>query len=101
MAAADVGVAMGAGAVSTVLAADAVVLAGSVGPLAAGIRSARAARAAVRRNMIGSVLYNTVAGAAAAAGLVNPLVAAVLMPLSSLWVVANALSVERGAQENR
>jgi P-type Cu2+ transporter len=59
----------------------------------------------VRRNVRRSVAYNVLAVAAAAAGLVNPLVAAILMPLSSAVVIAGALGVERGlrraeAEEN-
>jgi len=95
LAEARVGVAMGSGAASSVLAADGVVARPSVRPLVAGIRAGRAAAAAVRGNRIRSVAYNIGAVAAAALGWVNPLVAAILMPLSSLLVVAGALGVER------
>lgn len=95
LATADVGVAMGSGAASSVLVADAVVAAESLGPVVAGLRSARAARVAVRRNLRRSLLYNVVAVTAAVVGLVNPLVAAISMPLSSAMVIFGALSVER------
>jgi cation transport ATPase len=42
-------------------------------------------------NLAVSVLYNIAGGALAFAGLVNPLVAAVLMPLSGLTVLILAL----------
>jgi len=100
LAAADVGLAMGVGAASSVLVADGVVGREALGPVPAAIRVARAAERAVRLNVRRSVLYNVLAVAAASAGLVNPLVAAVLMPLSSAWVIFGALSVERAARRS-
>jgi len=98
LAAASVGVAMGTGAAGAVLAADGVVGVPSLRPLAAGLRAAGAARRTVGRSRIRSVIYNVVAVALAAVGWVNPLVAAVLMPASSLLVVAGAMSVERSVR---
>ncbi|TVQ90235.1 MAG: cadmium-translocating P-type ATPase [Deltaproteobacteria bacterium] len=95
LAAADVGLAMGAGATSSVLVADGVIAHEGLGPVPAALRVAVAARDAVRRNVRRSVIYNVLAVSAAAVGLVNPLVAALLMPLSSAWVIAGALGVER------
>lgn len=96
--AATVGLAMGTGAASSVLAADAVVAAPSLRPVLAGVRAARAAAAAVQGNLRRSLAYNAAAVTGAAAGLVNPLVAAVLMPLSSGLVLAGALGVERAVR---
>lgn len=95
LAAADVAVAMGAGAASSVLVADAVVAREGLGPVLAGLRAADAARAAVRANTVRSIVYNVLAVSAALAGLVNPLVAAVLMPFSSALVIWGASRVER------
>jgi Cu2+-exporting ATPase len=95
LAAADIGVAMGTGAASSIMTADAVLGVGSIQPLAAGVRVSRVCRDAVRANQIRSVVYNVLAVSAAAAGWVNPLVAAVLMPLSSAMVLAGAGRVER------
>lgn len=39
--------------------------------------------------------YNVLAVIAAALGLINPLIAAILMPLPSAWMVWGALSVDR------
>ncbi len=93
--AADVGVAMGTGVASSVLAAHGVLGSRSILPLVAGVEAGRACRRTVRANQIRSIAYNVSAVAAAAAGLVNPLVAAVLMPLSSTLVVVSSLRVER------
>lgn len=91
---ADVGVAMGSGAASSVLIADAVISSAALAPLLAGFRAARAAGDAIRINLRFSLGYNVVAILAAAAGLVNPLVAAILMPLSSAVVIWGAARVE-------
>lgn len=98
LAAADVGIAMATGAASSVLVADGVVSSPSTSPILAGIRAGRAAADAARSAENWSVLYNLVAMGAAAAGYVNPLVAAVLMPLSSavvLWYTARVEQVVR------
>lgn len=94
LAAAAVGVAMGTGVASTVTVADAVVARDGLGPVAAGLRAAAAARRAVRANARRSLVYNALAVSAAVAGFVNPLVAAVLMPLSSAMVAWGAARVE-------
>ena len=94
LAAADVGIAMGHGASSSVLVADGVIATESLGPLLAGRRAARAARRAIAINLRRSLVYNILAVTAAVAGLVNPLVAAVLMPLSSGLVIWGASRVE-------
>lgn len=95
LAAAHAGVAMGTGSASSILVADGVVGADSLAPLVAGIRVAREARRTIRASQARSLVYNVLAVALAAAGWVNPLVAAVLMPLSSGLVVAGAAGLER------
>jgi Cu2+-exporting ATPase len=94
LAAADVGVAMGTGAASSVLVADGVISADSLAPLLAARRAARAAARSIRANQWRSIVYNVASVGAAAAGLVNPLVAALLMPFSSLVVIWGAARVE-------
>lgn len=91
---ADVGVAMGTGVASSVLAADGVLASSSLLSIVAGVRAGRASKRSIRLNQARSIVYNVAAVTAAAFGLVNPLVAAVLMPLSSVWVVWGASRVE-------
>jgi Cu2+-exporting ATPase len=91
---ADVGIAMGTGAASSVLVADGVIAGGSLKALLAGIRAARACHHTIRVNEIRSIVYNVTAVAAAVLGFVNPLVAAVLMPLSSGVVIWSASRIE-------
>lgn len=95
LAAADVGVAMANGAASSVLVADGVISSAALAPLLAGFRAARACRTIIESNLRRSLVYNVAAVGAAAAGFVNPLVAAVLMPLSSGLVIWGAYRVER------
>jgi Cu2+-exporting ATPase len=95
LAAADVAIAMSGGSTASQLAADAVVSSDAIGPVVAGLAAARLTRRAIRGNILRSVAYNLLAVTAAAAGLVNPLVAAVLMPLSSSLVIFGAIRIER------
>ncbi|MFC1661577.1 heavy metal translocating P-type ATPase metal-binding domain-containing protein [Gemmatimonadota bacterium] len=95
LAQADVGIAMGTGAASSILVADGVVSVPSLQPLVSGFRAGAAAQRSIRLNQVRSVGYNVVAVLVAAVGLVNPLVAAILMPLSSGMVIWGASRVEK------
>jgi P-type Cu2+ transporter len=95
LAAADVGIAMASGAASSVLVADGVIASRALRPVLAGFRAARACRTIIDRNLRRSLIYNVAAVSAAAAGLINPLIAAVLMPLSSGIVIWGAFRVEQ------
>ncbi|MBX2798177.1 MAG: cadmium-translocating P-type ATPase [Myxococcales bacterium] len=92
--ASHVGLAMGSGVAATVQAADGVVTSDALGPVVAGVCGAQVVRRVVRANLARSVAYNVVAVAVALAGWVDPLVAAVLMPLSSAMVLVGGLRVE-------
>lgn len=94
LARADVGIAMATGAASTVLVADGVLASRTLTPLIAGRRAAETCVETVRMNQRRSIVYNVLAVTAAAAGLVNPLVAAVLMPLSSGMVIWGSSRIE-------
>jgi P-type E1-E2 ATPase len=98
LAQADVGVAMGTGAASSILVADGVISLPSLKPLLAGFRAGRAAQRSIRQNQIRSIGYNIAAVTFAAAGFVNPLVAAVLMPISSGYVIWGAYRVEKAVR---
>jgi Cu2+-exporting ATPase len=100
LAEADVGVAMGTGAASSLLVADGVISSDSLAPIPVAFHAARACRHAIRMNQIRSITYNITAVGAAAAGLVNPLVAAILMPLSSAVVIWGSSRVEGAVQRS-
>jgi Cu2+-exporting ATPase len=90
LALADVGVAVHGGTGLAIVAADVVLTREGVAPLVHILDGARRLRAVVRRNLAFSVFYNVGASALAVAGLVSPLVAAVMMPLSSMTVVLSS-----------
>lgn len=92
LAAADVGIAVSGGAEASLAAADIYLGRPGLDALVEVIRSARRTRRVIRRNLAVSLGYNTLAVSLAAAGLINPLLAAVLMPLSSVTVLALAMS---------
>ena len=94
LAQADVGIAMASGAASSMLVADGVISTPSLMPLLGARRAARASVRVIRRSQRRSIIYNVLAVSAAAVGLVNPLVAAVLMPLSSGMVIWGSSRVE-------
>lgn len=58
-------------------------------------------RLAIRRNLAFSAAFNVAAGTAAILGFMTPLWAAVLMPMSSLTVLAAALSAARKFDESK
>ncbi len=89
--AADVGVAVGGGATASLVAADVFLTRPGVAAVAELLGGARAVMRTVRRLLAVSLAYNAAGAAAAVAGLVTPLVAAVAMPLSSLAVVGLAI----------
>jgi P-type Cu2+ transporter len=86
---------MANGAASSVLVADGVISSAALAPLLAGFRAARACRTIIHGNLRRSLVYNVLAVGAAAAGFINPLIAAVLMPLSSGIVIYGAYRVEQ------
>lgn len=91
MAAADVAIAVHGGAEASLVAADAFITLPGVGKVLEAVEGARRTLAVIRRGIVFSLLYNVVGVALCMAGWISPLLAAVLMPLSSITVVATAL----------
>ncbi|MBL8746004.1 MAG: cation-translocating P-type ATPase, partial [Phycisphaerae bacterium] len=87
LAAATVGVAVQGGAEAAMSSADVYLSRPGLEGLVGLVERARRTTGAIRRNLAVSLLYNVLFGSLAMAGMVNPLVAAVLMPLSSLTVI--------------
>jgi Cu2+-exporting ATPase len=90
LAAADVGIAVRGGAEASLEAAAVWLRGGTLEDLVETIAGSRRAVAVIRRNLYCALGYNAVAASLAIAGLIHPLVAAILMPLSSLSVVASS-----------
>ncbi len=96
LAAADVGFAIGGGADIAVEAADVTVVGGDIARVAAGIRLSRDTMRVIRQNLFWALGYNVVAIPVAAAGRLNPMIAAAAMGMSSISVLTNSLRLQRG-----
>jgi P-type Cu2+ transporter len=90
LAAATVGIAVQGGAEAALSAADVFVTRPGVARVAELLDGARRTMRVVKRNLALSLVYNVAGVSLAMAGLLNPLVAAVLMPLSSLTVIMSS-----------
>jgi len=90
LALADVGVAVQGGSGASVQAADVVLTRPGLAPLLELCVGSRRVLRVVRRNLGFSLIYNLVGASLALVGLVGPLLAAVLMPLSSLTVIGSS-----------
>jgi Cu2+-exporting ATPase len=87
MARATVGIGVHGGAEACLAVADIYLAGGDLRALATLEASARRTLAVIRRNIAFSLAYNVVGAALAIAGVIDPLIAAILMPASSLTVV--------------
>lgn len=88
---ADVGIAVAGGAEASLAAADIFATRRGLSPIVDLVHGAARTVRLVKTNVAFSLTYNSVAAVLALMGHVHPLLAAVLMPLSSLTVVANTL----------
>ncbi|MEW6164135.1 MAG: heavy metal translocating P-type ATPase [Pseudomonadota bacterium] len=95
LAAAAVGFAIGGGADIAVEAADVTLVGGDIARVAAGIDLSRRTMAIVRQNLFWALGYNVVAIPFAAAGRLNPMIAAAAMAMSSVSVVTNSLRLQK------
>ena len=90
LAAASVGVAVHGGAEAAMGAADVFLSEQGLAPLDHLLEGAKRTLGVIRVNLWFSLAYNVAGATLAMLGLIHPIVAAVLMPLSSLTVVTNA-----------
>jgi Cu2+-exporting ATPase len=90
LSAATVGVSVHGGAEASLAAADIFLTKPGLAAVAQLVEGARRTVRVIRRNLAFSVCYNLLGAGLAVAGLINPLVAALLMPLSSVTVVTSS-----------
>jgi Cu2+-exporting ATPase len=90
LASASVGIAVHGGADVAMSTADAYLTTSGLGPVVSMIDGAHRTMRVVRRNIALSLAYNVAGVALAMTGVLNPVIAAIMMPLSSLTVVAGA-----------
>lgn len=91
LAGADLGIAMGSGTDVAIGAADVTLVRGDIESVADAVELARRTLGTIRANLVWAFGYNVVTVPLAAVGLLNPMVAAAAMSVSSLMVVANSL----------
>ncbi|MFI5323232.1 MAG: heavy metal translocating P-type ATPase [Thermodesulfobacteriota bacterium] len=87
----DVGVAIQGSVGESMKVSDAYILNNDLFTILDLIDHGRVIHETVRRNTAFSITYNVVAGAFALAGFINPLAAAVLMPLSSVLLIVSSI----------
>jgi Cu2+-exporting ATPase len=87
IAAASVGIGVHGGAQACLASADIYLTTPGLGPLVRLVRGAERTMRVIRRNITFSIVYNLLGAGLAMSGRLTPLVAAILMPVSSLTVV--------------
>lgn len=102
LAAADVGIAVQGGAEASLAAADVYIARPGLAPIVELLSLSRYTMYVIKRNLVISLSYNALAGTLAAMGLMSPLIAAILMPLSAATVLSTATwSVWRWGRQKR
>lgn len=95
LATADIGIAMASGSDVAMHSAGITLMSSELGRVADALEIARRCYAKIRQNLFWAFVYNIIGIPLAAAGMLNPVLAATAMALSSICVIGNALLLRR------
>ncbi|MCB0317970.1 MAG: HAD-IC family P-type ATPase [Bdellovibrionales bacterium] len=91
LSAAYIGIGVRGGVEATLKSSDVYISTGRIDEITNCFIGAKKTKALIMRNFTISVLYNVIGGSLALMGLMHPLLAAILMPISSLSIIASSL----------
>ena len=95
LAIAEIGIALGSGSDVAKETGDIVLIKNDVRDVVASIRLSRATMRKIKQNLFWAFIYNSIGVPIAAFGLLNPIIAAAAMALSSLSVIVNSALLKR------
>ena len=95
LATADIGIAIGSGSDVAKETGGIILIRDDVRDVVASIRLSRATMLKIKQNLFWAFIYNTIGIPVAALGLLNPILAAAAMALSSLSVIVNSALLKR------
>ncbi|WP_223484211.1 heavy metal translocating P-type ATPase [Pseudomonas sp. A-RE-19] len=95
LATADIGIAIGSGSDVAKETGGIILLKNDVRDVVTAIKLSRATMVKIKQNLFWAFIYNSIGIPIAAFGLLNPIIAAAAMALSSLSVIANSATLKR------